>query len=121
MATENEFTRFHREDVVFDDGCSECGKETDAPLVYVNREDPEYVIHEECFYDLVRRERDNFIHLRDVPSGKLTASEKVDAMIGESLDEEEYELDEPVEFDVLPRETAKKVILADYESGESRP
>jgi hypothetical protein len=42
-------------------------------------------------------------------------------MIGESLDEEEYELDEPVEFDVLPRETAKKVILADYESGESRP
>lgn len=91
-----EFTAFTQEDIVYDEDCvSECGK--DVPLAFVNREEPYLVIHESCLYQLKLRERDNWIAIKDVPSGKLTASEKVDAMVGESLDAEEYELDEPVE------------------------
>lgn len=91
-----EFTAFTQEDIVYDDGCSEC-VDGDAPLAYVNREEPDNVIHEKCLYNLRPRIRDEFIAIKDVPSGELTASEKVDAMVGESLDAEEYELDEPVE------------------------
>lgn len=98
--TNEEFTAFTQEDIVYDDGCSECGDAKDEPLKYVHREEPDNVLHHSCLYDLKPRFRSEFIAIEDVPSGKLTAAEKVDAMIGGSLDadDEEYQLDEPVEF-----------------------
>lgn len=97
-----EFTAFDKEDIVYDDGCIpgewECGKED--PLTYVNREDPEHVIHEACYYQLKPRQRAEFIAIKDVPSGEMTAAEKVEAAIGNALDEDEYELDEPVSVEL---------------------
>lgn len=101
-ATVGGFDAFTQEDVVYDNDCvQECGK--DEPLAYVNREDLEEVIHESCLFALKVRERETFIRIKDVPSGKLTAAEKVDALIGDSMDaddDEEYQLEEPVTFSV---------------------
>jgi len=119
-ATNEEFTAFTQEDIVYDDGCAECEKETKEPLAFVNREDSEYVIHEACLYKLKPRERAQFITIKDVPSGKPSASEKVDAMIGESLDdadEEEYELNEPVEMIIEEVEVPKGQKIINVEFG----
>jgi len=118
--TNEEFTAFTQEDVVYDDGCSECEKETGAPLAFVEREDPENVIHESCLFALKPREREAFIRIKDVPSGKPTAAEKVDAMIGESLDadDEEYQLDEPVEYHTEEVQVPKGQKIINIEFGE---
>lgn len=125
-ATTEEFTAFTREDIVYDDGCVECSPhESDEPLAFVNREDPEYVIHESCLYKLHPRQRNFYIAIKDVPSGKLTAAEKVDAMIGDSMDadedDEEYELDEAVEIHLTNEDTEVRVYPPGVETIEVPP
>jgi len=119
-ATVGGFDAFAQEDIVYDDGCGECDDTKNEPLKFVHREEPDNVIHESCLYNLVRRERENFIAIKDVPSGKPTAAEKVDAMIGESLDadDEEYQLDEPVEYHTEEVQVPKGQKIINIEFGE---
>lgn len=109
MTTNPNEIEFTQQDIVYDEDCAEeCGK--DEPLAFVNRDNPEDVIHESCLFALKPRARSEYIRIDKVPSGKPTAAEKVDAMIGDSLDEDEeieaakadqeYQLAEPVEVEL---------------------
>ena len=101
-AVAEEFTAFTKEDIVYDDGCGECSENSDSPLAFVNREDPEYVIHETCYFDLIPRVQKEFIAIKDVPSGKLSAAERIGAAFDADI-EEAYELEEGgIEADIPP-------------------